>query len=272
MAQKRMFSLSVVDTDRFVEMPVSAQALYFHLGMHGDDDGFVASPRKIARAVGCNLDDLRLLAQKNFIIPFDSGVIVIVDWNTNNTLRNDRYNPTTHQTEKALLSTTPGGGYIKKAVDGTPDGNQLDTTGIPTVSSLEPQHNITEHRLTEHSLTEREGGASRKAPPADKPPRTRFVPPGEDETVLFFRENGSSKAEAEAFRDYYQANGWKVGGRASMKDWRAAARSWIRRAGQYGSKAPASQPQETFDEQIDRISKQLESGDLSVLGGVYGTE
>lgn len=76
MAQKRMFSLSVIDTDRFLEMPVSAQALYFHLGMHGDDDGFVASPRKIARSVGCNVDDLRLLAQKNFIIPFESGVVV----------------------------------------------------------------------------------------------------------------------------------------------------------------------------------------------------
>lgn len=259
MAQKRMFSLSVVDTDRFVEMPVSAQALYFHLGMHGDDDGFVASPRKIARAVGCNLDDLRLLAQKNFIIPFDSGVIVIVDWNTNNTLRNDRYNPTTHQTEKALLSTTPGGGYIKKTVDGAPDGNQLDTTGIPSVSSLEPQHNI-----TEHSLTEREGGASRKAPPADKPPRTRFVPPGEDETVLFFRENGSSKAEAEAFRDYYQANGWKVGGRASMKDWRAAARSWIRRAGSYGTAQKADQAPTAWDA-LDKAAERLEQGDYSFM-------
>lgn len=76
MAQKRMFSLSVVDTDRFLEMPVSAQALYFHLGMHGDDDGIVESPRKIARAVGCNLDDLRLLAQKKFITVSESGVVV----------------------------------------------------------------------------------------------------------------------------------------------------------------------------------------------------
>ena len=79
MAQKRMFSLKVVDTDKFLEMPSSSQALYFHLGMHGDDDGFVSSPKKIARAVGCNDDDIRLLAAKGFIIPFDSGVIVITD-------------------------------------------------------------------------------------------------------------------------------------------------------------------------------------------------
>lgn len=91
MARRRMFSLDVVDTDAFTEMPVSAQALYFHLGMHGDDDGFVSSPRKIEKSVGCNSDDLKLLVAKGFIIPFDSGVVVIRDWNANNTLKNDRY-------------------------------------------------------------------------------------------------------------------------------------------------------------------------------------
>jgi len=257
MAQKRMFSLSVVDTDRFVEMPVSAQALYFHLGMHGDDDGFVASPRKIARAVGCNLDDLRLLAQKNFIIPFDSGVIVIVDWNANNTLKNDRYKPTVYQDEKARLSEGPDGNYLLK--NGIRDGTSLEPERSQNGSSFVPQHNI-----TEQSLTEREGGASRKAPPADKPPRTRFVPPGEDETVLFFRENGSSKEEAEAFRDYYQANGWKVGGRASMKDWRAAARNWIRRAGSYGASQKAEQTPTAWDT-LDKAAERIEKGDFSFM-------
>ena len=97
MARRRMFSLDVVDTDNFTEMSVSAQVLYFHLGMHGDDDGFVSSPRKIAKSVGCNTDDLKLLVAKGFIIPFDSGVVVIRDWNANNTLRNDRYRPTIYQ-------------------------------------------------------------------------------------------------------------------------------------------------------------------------------
>lgn len=73
-----MFSLQVIDTDKFMDMSTSAQALYFHLGMHGDDDGFVSSPRKIARAAGCNDDDMRLLATKGFIIPFDSGVSAMV--------------------------------------------------------------------------------------------------------------------------------------------------------------------------------------------------
>lgn len=77
MANRRMFSLDVVDTDRFLDMSASAQALYFHLGMRADDDGFVSSPRKIAKASNCGLDDLTLLAAKGFIIPFESGVVVV---------------------------------------------------------------------------------------------------------------------------------------------------------------------------------------------------
>lgn len=111
MAQKRMFSLQVVDTDKFMDMSTSAQALYFHLGMHGDDDGFVSSPRKIARAAGCNDDDMRLLAAKGFIIPFDSGVVVITDWKINNTLKNDRYQSTIYQEEMAMLQSDASGKY-----------------------------------------------------------------------------------------------------------------------------------------------------------------
>lgn len=220
MAQKRMFSLSVIDTDRFLEMPVSAQALYFHLGMHGDDDGFVASPRKIARAVGCNVDDLRLLAQKNFIIPFESGVVVIVDWEINNTLRNDRYNPTTYQKEKALLTTTPGGSYSKIAGYGIPTGNQLETNGIPMVSSLEPQHNITEHNITEHRV---EGAA--KPPTATKKRRKIFVPPSVDEVRTYCTERGN-RVDPQRFVDFYTANGWTQGRGKPIKDWRAAVRTW----------------------------------------------
>ena len=80
MAQKRMFSLQVVDTDDFLDMPTSSQALYFHLGMHGDDDGFVASPKRIIRAVGCNETDLKTLEDSGFVIRFDSGVVVVRDW------------------------------------------------------------------------------------------------------------------------------------------------------------------------------------------------
>ena len=130
MANRRMFSLKVVDTDRFTDMPTSAQALYFHLGMHGDDDGFVASPRKIVRAVGCNIDDLNILAAKGFIIPFKSGVVVITDWNINNTLRNDRYQETLCQMEKNSLECDKNGRYAVLDTAGIQPGYHMDTAGI----------------------------------------------------------------------------------------------------------------------------------------------
>ena len=112
MANRRMFSILVTDTDRFLCMPVSAQALYFHLGMHGDDDGFVSSPQKIARDAGCCDDDLKILASQGYIIPFKSGVVVITDWHIHNTLRNDRYRETIFQAEKAALSTDKAKRYL----------------------------------------------------------------------------------------------------------------------------------------------------------------
>ena len=160
MAQRRMFSLAVTDTDVFLDMPVSTQALYFHLGMHGDDDGFVGSPKKIMRAAGCGNDDLKLLAAKGFIIPFDSGVVVLRDWKLNNTLKNDRYRETLYQEEKALVSVDPVGRYRL--------GTGLDPTAFQTGSNAEPERNSTERNSTEQS----------KEKEADKPPaRPRFTPP-----------------------------------------------------------------------------------------------
>ncbi len=79
-----MFSLEVVDTDDFLDMPTSAQCLYFHLGMRADDDGFVSNPRKITKMANCSQDDLDILIDKKYIIPFESGVVVIRDWKVNN--------------------------------------------------------------------------------------------------------------------------------------------------------------------------------------------
>lgn len=111
MAQKRMFSLQVTDTDQFLDMPTSAQCLYFHLGMHGDDDGFVSSPKRIVRAAGCSETDLDTLEDSGFIIKFDSGVIVVRDWKLNNTLKNDRYHPTVYQEEMKRIETDESGRY-----------------------------------------------------------------------------------------------------------------------------------------------------------------
>ena len=94
MAEKRMFSKKIIDTDWFMDMPSSSQNLYFHLSMRADDDGFVSSPNRIIKMVGASNDDYRLLITKKFIIPFDSGICVIKDWRINNYLRADRHSDT----------------------------------------------------------------------------------------------------------------------------------------------------------------------------------
>lgn len=104
MAQRRMFSLEVVDTDDFLEMPATTQCLYFHLGMRADDDGFVSNPKKITKMVNCTPEDMEVLTNKGYIIPFDSGIVVIKDWKVNNYIQKDRYTPTRYQEEKQHLS------------------------------------------------------------------------------------------------------------------------------------------------------------------------
>ena len=115
-----MFSSQIVSSDEFLEMPLTSQALYFHLGMSADDDGFV-SPRKVLRMTGAGEDDLKVLLAKNFVIRFETGVIVITHWKQNNYLRNDRYTPTIYKAERDRLSCIQSV-YV------------LDTSGIPLVS------------------------------------------------------------------------------------------------------------------------------------------
>lgn len=167
MANRRMFSLSVIDTDKFLDMPVSSQLLYFHLGMRADDDGFVSSPKRIARTTNCGDDDLRILATKGYIIPFESGVVVIRHWRQNNQLRSDRYRETVCKNEKATLSIIDNI-YIESTNE-TPNGIPLGIpndipasvpTGKPTVDSMvdgttyhrEPQYSIGKYSIDKDSI------------------------------------------------------------------------------------------------------------------------
>ena len=111
MAQRRMFSKQITESDAFMDMSLSAQALYFHLGMSADDDGFVNSPKRVQRVIGANDDDLKLLIAKSFIIPFDTGVVVIKHWKINNYIPKDRYTPTAYTEEKAQLFEKPNRAY-----------------------------------------------------------------------------------------------------------------------------------------------------------------
>ncbi len=115
MAERRMFSRQVVNCDRFIEMPLSAQALYFHLGLQADDDGFLDSPKMIQRSIGAAEDDLKLLEAKGFIIRFESGVIVITHWKQNNSIKGDRHKKTLHLDEYAQVKTLPNRAYCLAA-------------------------------------------------------------------------------------------------------------------------------------------------------------
>lgn len=132
MAERRMFSKVVIDSDTFLDMPLSAQALYFHLSMRADDDGFVNNPKRIQAYVGASTDDLKILLAKHFLIPFESGVVVIKHWKVHNYIQKDRYKETYYQAEKALLEETP------KTKEYTRKPN-LDTNCIQTVSNLDTQ-------------------------------------------------------------------------------------------------------------------------------------
>jgi len=107
MANRRMFSMKIVDTDAFLDMPQTTQLLYFHLAMRADDDGFVANPKKIIRMIGSQGDDFKVLSAKKFIIPFDSGICVIKHWKIHNYIQSDRYTPTQWINEKKQLITDP---------------------------------------------------------------------------------------------------------------------------------------------------------------------
>ena len=134
MAERRMFSKNVIDSDCFLDMPLTAQALYFHLSMRADDDGFINNPKSIMRNVCCKDDDLKMLIAKKFVIAFESGIVVISHWKIHNYIRKDRYNPTSNQNEMEHITLQKDGRYTI----GIPSGNQRLTDGC--------------HRLGEDSL------------------------------------------------------------------------------------------------------------------------
>ncbi len=111
MAERRMFAKTIIDSDAFLDMPLTTQALYFHLNMRADDDGFVNNPKKIQRMIGASQDDLTLLVTKKFIIPFESGIVVIKHWKIHNYIRGDRKKETVYPDEMALLETKGNGAY-----------------------------------------------------------------------------------------------------------------------------------------------------------------
>ncbi|WP_270620694.1 DnaD domain-containing protein [[Clostridium] innocuum] len=131
MAERRMFTLQIVDSDAFQDMPLSAQALYFHLGMKADDDGFLGNPKRVQRMIGASEDDMKLLLMKNFIYLFDTGICVIKHWKMHNYIQKDRYKPTAYELEKSMLELKQNKAYTVKNPSCIQNGYILDTTCTP---------------------------------------------------------------------------------------------------------------------------------------------
>lgn len=133
MAKRRMFSNEIIDNDAFMDLPLSAKALYFMLGMKADDDGFVNNANTIVRMIGASADDLGLLMLKRFVFRFETGICVILDWKINNQIRQDRYTPTLYQNELKLIAEDENKSY---KINNLTNGNQMATNGEQLVATV----------------------------------------------------------------------------------------------------------------------------------------
>jgi hypothetical protein len=136
MANKRMFTMKICDSDAFLDMPLSTQCLYFHLNMRADDDGFIGNSKRIARLIGASDDDLKLLIAKRFVIPFEDGVMVIKHWRMHNTLSHNRYHETQYIEEKHMLKIKENGAYSLS------DGIEIDDSRKIEQSNRQSRRNI----------------------------------------------------------------------------------------------------------------------------------
>lgn len=216
MANRRMFAKTIIDSDAFLDMPPSSQVLYFHLAMRADDDGFINNPKTIMRMVGAKDDDIKLLIAKRFIIPFDSGVVVIKHWRIHNYIQKDRYTETKYIDEKNQLILNEKNGYSLKQISLLDDEND-------NVYILDTQVRKGKDRL--------ELGKDRLELERVKNKATRFITPTIDEIKTFLNDqeyDTDTDRYAVRFYNFYESKGWKVG-KEKMKDWKAAIRGWLSR-------------------------------------------
>ncbi len=167
MRDRRMFSKRITTDDQFLDMPSSSQCLYFHLCLDSDDEGFISSPKRVMRSCGSNEDDLKILITKGFVIPFESGVVVIRHWYVHNTIRQDRKKNTLYRSELVQLTESAEGIYElnhtsmfignQVATNCQPTGNQLTTNRQPSDNQVATNcpPNIREVKISK--IKEREG-------------------------------------------------------------------------------------------------------------------
>ena len=235
MADKRMMSKSVIDTDMFLDMPASTQCLYFHMLLRADDDGFLKNAKTIMRTVGASPDDIKLLIAKQYIIPFDTGIMAIKHWRIHNFIKKDRYKPTDCE-EIKLLEVNEKGEYVLAEPVRSQVGSNMEPPCIQSGTTLEPVRSQVgsnmepQDRDRDRDRLEigKDRDSSRKRSSANNATTAaqKFKKPTLEELKAYITENRYTFS-AEAFMDYYESNGWKVG-RNPMKSWQAACRTWQR--------------------------------------------
>ena len=213
MAERRMFTKKITESDAFLDMPSSTQMLYFHFSMNADDDGFVNNPKKIQKMCGASDDDFKLLIVKSFIILFDSGIIVIKHWKMHNYIQADRYRPTDYVEEKSMLGIKSNKAY-------TLDVSKMDTECIQ--NGYIGKDSIGKVSIDKDSIDKDSKGESVRGEKAK-----RFYPPTLDEVKQYCEER-KNNIDPMAFIDFYSSKGWMIG-KNRMKDWKAAVRTWERK-------------------------------------------
>ena len=213
MAERRMFTKKITESDAFLDMPSSTQMLYFHFSMNADDDGFVNNPKKIQKMCGASDDDFKLLIAKSFIILFDSGIIVIKHWKMHNYIQADRYRPTDYVEEKSMLGIKSNKAY-------TLDVSKMDTECIQ--NGYIGKDSIGKVSIDKNSIDKDSKGESVRGEKAK-----RFYPPTIDEGTQYCEER-KNNIDPMAFIDFYSSKGWMIG-KNRMKDWKAAVRTWERK-------------------------------------------
>lgn len=233
MAERRMFSKSIIDSDLFLDMPATTQMLYFHLAMRADDDGFINNPKRIMRMIGAADDDMRILIAKKFVILFDSGIVVIKHWRIHNYIRSDRYKPSIFL-EKNSLHLDKGMVYQENSNynhSGIPNDNQPDTNGIPDVNqtgdNMDTQVRLGKDRLGEDKLasylSEKEKNSNFQQ--SDTPTI---------ELIQAFAESESIQTDVKKFYDYYSARNWKnKNGKSILNEWKIVLKRWGEQEGCY---------------------------------------
>ena len=201
MAERRMFAKSIIDSDAFLEMPISARLLYYDLSMRADDDGFNNSPKKVMRTIGATTDDMNILIARKFIIPFENGVVVIKHWRIHNYIRKDTYKETNYKDEKARLEYDENNAYRLT------DGCRPRAVHEPST-----QVSIGKDSIGKVSIIEE--------------PQKRFTKPTLEEVQAYCQERNNN-VDAQKWYNHYEAVGWKVG-KNPMKDWKASVRTWER--------------------------------------------